>query len=394
MLPFMSSDDIRVSRTYGGMPMLLASRRFRLLVVTSFVVLVGIGLGAQIGNWLATTELPSAQIALEVREMPYQVVTRTYRRLAREYELTVPAKNLEPNFEPIAVARSWDFVAEVETRLNQGVGAPRHEQEDLELGMQKSTLPNSAPPPPLRLGGMPQWMVNAVPPPITRGRPMIAIVMDDLGLSPKRVRRTIALPGPITLAFLPYARNLRKLAKEGRAAGHELIIHMNMEPKDHDIDPGPNALLTSMDPMEIRERLLWALNQFDGYIGVSNHMGSRFTEWPNGMEVVIRALKRRGLLYFDSLTSTKSVGLTLARAHGTAYASRDVFLDHERFAKAVAWQLAQTEQIARRRGYAIAIGHPYDVTFDVLENWLPDAEARGFVMVPLSTIVRRQRGEG
>ena len=139
MLPFMSSDDIRVLRTYGGMPMLLASRRCRLLVVTSFVVLVGFGLGAQIGNWLATTELPSAQIALEVREMPHQVVTRTYRRLAREYELTVPAENLEPNFEPIAVARSWDFVAEVETRLNQGVGAPRHEQEDLELGMQKST---------------------------------------------------------------------------------------------------------------------------------------------------------------------------------------------------------------------------------------------------------------
>ena len=223
---------------------------------------------------------------------------------------------------------------------------------------------------------------------------MIAIVIDDLGLSQARARRTIALPGPITLAFLPYGHNLKKLAKEGRAAGHELIIHINMEPKDHDVDPGPKALLTALDPAEIRSRLLWALDQFDGYIGVSNHMGSRFTEWPEGMEVVVQTLKRRGLLYFDSVTSTKSVGPALARAHGTAYASRDVFLDHDRNAKAVARQLVQTERIARRRGYAIAIGHPYDVTFEVLQKWLPDAAARGFVMVPLSAIVRRRLGEG
>ena len=116
---------------------------------------------------------------------------------------------------------------------------------------------------------------------------MIAIVIDDLGLSQTRVKHTIALPGPITLAFLPYGHNLKKLTKEGRAAGHELIIHVNMEPKDHDIDPGPKALLTTLEPDEVHRRLLWAFDQFDGYIGISNHMGSRFTEWPDGMEVVV-----------------------------------------------------------------------------------------------------------
>ena len=77
-----------------------------------------------------------------------------------------------------------------------------------------------------------------------------------------------------------------------------------------------------------------------------------------------------------------------------AYASRDVFLDHNRSAKAVDQQLAQTERIARRRGYAIAIGHPHDVTFEALSNWMPDAAIRGFVMVPLSAIVRHRLGEG
>ncbi len=254
--------------------------------------------------------------------------------------------------------------------------------------------PEVAASPPVTAPKTPRWLANAAVSPAVNGRPMIALVIDDLGLSQARVRRTIALPVPITLAFLPYGHNLPKLAKEGRAAGHELIIHVNMEPKDHDVDPGPKALLTSLDQAEIRKRLDWAFAQFDGYTGISNHMGSRFTEWPDGMEIVVRALKRRGLLYFDSVTSTKTVGPALARAHGAAYASRDIFLDHDRNTKAIVRQLAQTERLARRRGYAIAIGHPHDVTLEVLEKWLPDAVARGFVMVPLSAIVRRRLGEG
>jgi polysaccharide deacetylase 2 family uncharacterized protein YibQ len=118
--------------------------------------------------------------------------------------------------------------------------------------------------------------------------------MDDLGISQRRTRRTIALPAPITLAFIPYGRNLEKLAAAGRRAGHELIVHVNMEPTDRGVDPGPKALLTSLSENEIRERLGWALSRFDGFVGVSNHMGSRFTEWPDGMEVVLRELKRHG----------------------------------------------------------------------------------------------------
>ena len=77
-----------------------------------------------------------------------------------------------------------------------------------------------------------------------------------------------------------------------------------------------------------------------------------------------------------------------------AYASRDVFLDNDRTASKIAMRLAETERIARRRGYAIAIGHPHDSTLSALENWIPAVKRRGFVLVPLSAIVRRRGGEG
>lgn len=396
MMPGMPADYKRRPDISGDAPIIARrdDRLKRLLLCLAFVFAAGIGLGALLGVWLVKPELPSAQVALEPYEAASGVTAGANSTAVLYFKPALSSDDPIPVPEPQRAAETLDIVAEVETKPKRHSGVLSFNKPDQEPEIRTDVSSRTGTLPTTRLGGAHPWLANAAPMPATNGRPMIAIVIDDLGLSQARVKRAIALPGPITLAFLPYGHNLMKLAKEGRAAGHELIIHMNMEPKDRDVDPGPKALLTTLELSEVRNRLLWAFDQFDGYIGVSNHMGSRFTEWPDGMEVVVKALKRRGLLYFDSVTSTKSVGPALARAHGMAYASRDVFLDHNRSAKAVDQQLAQTERIARRRGYAIAIGHPHDVTFEALSNWMPDAAIRGFVMVPLSAIVRHRLGEG
>lgn len=403
MMPAMSDNPMRRSRAPGGRPVppRRPGRRRRLAATVLAVFAAGIGLGALLGTWFARTELPSAQVALESREPAYELPTRAYRPPVRNFRESEPEPApLRPD-PPVATPQPVESpaapapVPEAPKIATAPRPKPPPEAETKPTPPQTAARPpRPASRPPVSARGTPKWLANAAAAPAANGRPIIAIVIDDLGLSQARVRRTIALPRPITLAFLPYGRNLRALTREGRTAGHELIIHMNMEPKDHGVDPGPKALLTSLDPAAIRERLEWALEQFDGYIGVSNHMGSRFTEWPDGMEVVVQTLKRRGLVYLDSVTSTKTVGPALARALGTAYASRDIFLDHDRSAEAVARQLAQTERIARRRGAVVAIGHPYDVTIDALKKWMPAAEARGLVFVPLSAIVRRKQGEG
>jgi hypothetical protein len=172
------------------------------------------------------------------------------------------------------------------------------------------------------------------------------------------------------------------------------MVHVNMEPIDHGVDPGPNALLTSLKPAEVQRRLNWALSRFEGYTGLSNHMGSRFTVWPDGMEIVLRTLNRRGLLFLDSLTNQRSIGPALARAYKTPYAVRDVFIDHDRTDAFVVKQLALTERLARRNGHAIAIGHPHDVTVNRLKQWLATVESRGFALVPVSAIVRRKAVQG
>ncbi len=239
----------------------------------------------------------------------------------------------------------------------------------------------------------PFWQRNAVPI-INPGRqPMIAIVLDDLGLNRRGARRAIGLPAPLTLAFMTYAEELDRMTADARAAGHELMLHMPMEPRSKSYDPGPNVLRTELSQKELARRLHWGLGRFGHFVGVNNHMGSRFTASPKGMAQVMRELRTRGLLFLDSVTSGGSVGAAMARRAGVPYAQRDVFLDNEWNDRgAIRRQLKKLEAVARRRGYAVGIGHPHRATLDVLAEWLPKARARGFALVPISAIVRHRFG--
>ena len=240
----------------------------------------------------------------------------------------------------------------------------------------------------------PAWRRYAVAAPAFDGRPTIAIVIDDVGVDRLRSARAIRLPAPLTIAVLPYADAAPKLAAEARAAGHELLVHLPMEPDNDHADPGPQALLMDLDEAERLRRLRWNLGRIEGYVGVNNHMGSRFTADESRMRPVLAELKAHGLLWLDSRTGPVSAGPRLAQAQGIPAAERDVFLDYDGDGAHIGEQLAQTERIARKHGTAIAIGHPYDATLAALARWLPEAGARGLMLVPVSAIVARRTNAG
>ncbi len=234
---------------------------------------------------------------------------------------------------------------------------------------------------------LPAWQRYALP--VQRsGKPRIVIVIDDVGLDKRRARRTVALPGPLTLSFMAYAEDLPKQAEMARKSGHELMLHVPMEPSSSTINPGPNVLLSGMPKDELQKNIDWNLDQMSGYVGINNHMGSRFTADTDSMRVVIATLKARGYLFLDSVTSGRSVAHDEARDGGIPFAVRNVFLDHEDDPDAIRQQLRHTEQIARKTGLAIAIGHPRDNTVDALREWLPSLKEKGFQLVPISAVVR------
>ena len=235
------------------------------------------------------------------------------------------------------------------------------------------------------------WRRNAVPFSDLNSRPIVAIVIDDVGIDRPHSRRAWELPGPLTMSFLPYAKDLREQAKAARASGKEIMLHMPMEPTGH-ADPGPGALLTSMSENEIGHRTMAALDSFDGYVGVNNHMGSRFTANKPDMTIVLQQIKARGLMFLDSRTTAQTVGDQLAQELGVPSMSRNVFLDDDESPAAVRKKLAETEEVARRQGFVVAIGHPHEATLQALAEWLPTLSAKGLALAPATAALRKRNG--
>lgn len=218
------------------------------------------------------------------------------------------------------------------------------------------------------------------------GPAQIAIVIDDLGLRQEETRWATSLPGPLTLAFLPYGQSLAAHASRAAANGHEVILHLPMDPGGR-ADPGPRALRLGLEPAELEQRLGWNLAQVPGTVGVNNHMGSALTENAAAMEVVLARLKGQGRYFLDSRTTARSAARGVADRLGVPYAERDVFLDNDTNPQAIARQLAETEELASRYGSAIAIGHPHRQTLKALEAWVGSARERGFDIVPVSAVI-------
>ncbi len=297
---------------------------------------------------------------------------------------------LAPSAGPETDSQENDEAYSYHEPILQEEPIPGRSDDEIEAMIRDAGLAKVVAPEPA-LPEAPLWERNAVQVAGIGKRPMIALVIDDLGLNRINTRRAMDLPGPLTLSFLTYGEVLESLTAMARSAGHELLLHVPMQPKDHNLDPGPNVLATDLEPEELKRRLNWGLGRFEGYVGINNHMGSRFTGSLLGMSLVMAELKARGLIFLDSMTSGSSVGLGLARRMDVAHAGRDVFIDNEpNNPKYIRAQLAKLETLAKRHGRAVGIGHPHKKTLDVLAKWLPELERRGFVLVPISAIVRKR----
>ena len=216
-------------------------------------------------------------------------------------------------------------------------------------------------------------------------RPKLVIIFDDMGPDRAAFRKIMAMPGPVTLSFLPYAPEIQPLVDEARGRGDAILLHLPMEPSGA-ADPGPHSLETSMRPDRLFEALAWNLDQFEGYSGVNNHMGSKFTRDSQAMKRVLSMLDQQGLFFVDSLTTGGSVAASAGASVGAEVFARDVFLDAEPGRETVARQLALAEAIAVKTGYAIVIGHPRSETLDVIGPWLTTAPSRGFELATVTAL--------
>ncbi|HKK34295.1 MAG TPA: divergent polysaccharide deacetylase family protein [Desulfomicrobiaceae bacterium] len=199
----------------------------------------------------------------------------------------------------------------------------------------------------------------------------LAIVIDDMGRSVREGAFLADLDMPVSFSILPYNAHAREVAELAHRRGLEVLIHLPMEPRGYPetADPGPGALFTSMKRQTIRSLMVRALQRVPHASGANNHMGSRFTESGPGMDAVLSELAGHRLFFLDSVTTPRSQGENASRKARVPYIRRNIFLDNVQDAQAIIFQLKKAETLARRRGAAVAIGHPYPETLRALDEW-------------------------
>lgn len=216
----------------------------------------------------------------------------------------------------------------------------------------------------------------------------IAIIIDDLGYEYSAGRRTINLPGPVTCAVLPDTPRGRDLAMAAHAAGKEVLLHLPLqaESADEHVEPGTIVLDTTRE--EFAASFASSLASVPNVIGVNSHRGSLLTRHPGHMAWLMEEIRAHGkLLFVDSYTTHRSVALKVARENGVPSARRDVFLDTDRDPAAVEREFERLKALARSRGFAMGIGHPYAETLDLLERVLPGLEAEGIELISIGDYV-------
>jgi len=217
----------------------------------------------------------------------------------------------------------------------------------------------------------------------------LAIIVDDMGSSMKDAERLLAIDIPLTFSVIPGLANSRKVANAAHARGRGVMIHMPMEPQGY---PGQrlesNGLLVSQGEGEITARVEAYLKDVPHATGANNHMGSGFTEHEDKMQPVLEVLKKNGLYFVDSKTSSRSVGYPMAVRMGIQAGTRNVFLDNDQNVAKVKEQLAQAATLAAKRGGVIAICHPHAGTIQALEEMMPKLHKEGITFVTAAQIVR------
>jgi polysaccharide deacetylase 2 family uncharacterized protein YibQ len=204
-----------------------------------------------------------------------------------------------------------------------------------------------------------------------------------VGYASDNLDEYLRFQGKLTFSVLPFLENSEIDARALHEAGHEILIHMPMEPAGYpSMNPGPNALLLG-EPKEVVERKIFSMIEENPYaVGANNHMGSRATQDCELMGWTFGVLKEKNFFFVDSLTTGKSCAYEIALENDLPAVRRDVFLDNVDSVESIAGQFERLKRIALSNGTAVGIGHiNRKHTLEVLKKEVPQLERDGITLV-------------
>lgn len=202
-----------------------------------------------------------------------------------------------------------------------------------------------------------------------------AIVIDDFGNDMFGTKEMMNLPFPITVAVMPFLPTTKRDAEWAHQAGHEVIVHMPMEPKSGNKDKwlGPGAITTDLSEEEIRGRINAAIDDVPHAVGINNHMGSKVTADPRIIGIILEECQKREVFFLDSHTNYRSIVSKTASKIGVPCIENHIFLDDINTKDHISKQIKLLQKHLTDHDQCVVIGHvgARKKTAAVLEEVIP-----------------------
>ena len=211
----------------------------------------------------------------------------------------------------------------------------------------------------------PQNFIGEAPKKTLTGKPKLVLIIDDIAVKEHAdMVRSIGLR--VTPSIFPATRTHPDTPQIAR--GFEFfMIHLPMQAQ-HFGRPEIGTLNIGDSFESILARVQKVRADFPRAKFINNHTGSKFTSDAESMIKAYEAFERTGFTFVDSRTIASSVVAKIAKKYGKPYIARDVFLDDDTAKSSVKKRLKEAVELAKRRGFAIAIGHPKKNTIDAIKE--------------------------
>jgi polysaccharide deacetylase 2 family uncharacterized protein YibQ len=197
-------------------------------------------------------------------------------------------------------------------------------------------------------------------------KPKLAIVIDDVSKQ-SQINAIQATGVTMTPSIFPPSELSMTSHRLAKGLTH-YMIHLPMESGSKQFNSQYKTLLTTFNDKKIIARVQELRQLFPHARYINNHTGSVYTNSYAPMYKLYKALRKEGFVFVDSRTIGSSKVRKIAHEFGDAYVARDIFIDNKHTVKYIHKQLAQAVVIAKKKGYAVAIGHPHKITMQALAS--------------------------
>jgi len=220
------------------------------------------------------------------------------------------------------------------------------------------------------------------------GHGKMAIVIDDFGYSKEPIDAYVEIARPLTFSILPYRPYSNEAAARGLSSGHQIMLHLPMEPIAQGEQSEKLTITVNMNDGQIQEMTKKAIQSIPGLIGVNNHQGSRATADKRVVKVVLGELKANNLFFLDSRTNSQSIAAETARQMGIRTGENQLFIDNTDDVSAIKAQIRTAQSMALKHGSVIVIGHARMNTAKAVSEMLSELDASGIELVFVSQMVK------